>query len=131
MQPRIEQELALLRQRYPDLDYRADGQWIRIPGYPLPEGWSHPAVDVAFQIPVGFPGTPPYGIYVPAGLMFNGARPNNYTEPASAQPPFGGAWGILSWAPSDGQWRATVDLVTGSNLFNWVRGFSDRFKEGL
>ncbi|HXG06097.1 MAG TPA: hypothetical protein VNI77_02085 [Nitrososphaera sp.] len=86
---------------------------------------------MAFQIPLaGYPGVPPYGIYAPAGLTFKGVLPDNYTEPASAQPPFGGTWGVFSWTPEDGQWRATADLVTGSNLLNWVLSFADRFREG-
>ena len=131
MQQRIDQELKLLRKRYPDLEYGADGHWIRIPGYPLPERWSCKSTDVAFQVRSGFPGTPPYGIYVPIGLTFNGGRPNDYTEPAATQPPFGGVWGIFSWTPIDGQWRATADPVTGSNLLNWTGGFADRFRQGV
>lgn len=130
MEERVQQELALLRRRWPDLEYKAEGRWVRIPGYVLPEGWSRSSTDVALQIPPGYPGTPPYGIYVPAGLTFRGERPNNYTEPASTQPPLGGTWGIFSWTPVEGQWRATADLVTGSNLLNWVTGFTDRFREG-
>ncbi len=130
MRERIEQELALLRQRYADLEYREDGHWVRVPSYGLPPGWNRPVTDVVFQIPIGFPGTPPYGIYTPLGLIFNGARPDNYTEPAAMQPPFGGAWGLFSWSTLDGHWRATVDLVSGYTLLNWVIGFADRFREG-
>ena len=130
MEQRIGQELELLRRRFSNLEYREDGRWVRIPGYPLPEKWNRSATDVAFQIPVGYPGTPPYGIYVPSGLLFQGARPDNYTEPASPQPPFGGTWGIFSWAPEDGQWNPTADPVAGRNLLNWITGFADRFREG-
>lgn len=130
MQERIEAELALLRGRYPDLEYRPEGHWVKIPRYPLPAGWSGSETDVAFQIPVGFPGTPPYGIYVPGGITFNGTRPDNYTEPAPSQPPISGSWGIFSWTPDDGAWRATTDPTTGSNLLNWVIGFAQRFREG-
>ena len=70
MEERIQQELALLRQRYPNLEYQEQGQWVRIPDHRLPPGWDRLATDVAFQIPVGYPGTPPYGIYVPVGLTF-------------------------------------------------------------
>ncbi|MGH7412197.1 MAG: E2/UBC family protein [Candidatus Methylomirabilis sp.] len=130
MQERIEQELALLRQHYPKLEYLPAGKWVRIPSYPLPADWNRSATDVAFQIPEAYPGTPPYGIYVPAGILFNAARPNNYTEPANTQPPFGGTWGIFSWAPEDGQWRPGATVTSGSNLLNWVRGFAHRFREG-
>lgn len=129
MEDRIQQELTLLRSRFPKLEYQEEGRWIRIPNYPLPEGWNLPTTDVAFQIPVGYPGTPPYGIYVPAGLTFSGASPDNYKEPAPTQPPFGGTWGIFSWAP-EGPWRATADIVSGSNLLNLGMGFADRFRQG-
>ena len=130
MEERIRQELPLLRQRWPDLEYRPDGHWIKIPSYPLPLGWNRNVTDVSFQIKVGYPGIPPYGIFVPAGLLFNGIRPSNYAEPASPAPPFGGTWGVLSWAPGDGQWRPSVNPSEGSNLMNWVIGFAQRFREG-
>lgn len=130
MHERIQQELRLLRQRWPDLEYREEGNWARIPSYALPNGWNREVTEVAFAIPVGYPGTPPYGIYVPSGILFGGARPKDYTEPAPAQPPFGGTWGIFSWAPGDGQWRPAAEPVSGSNLVNWVLGFAVRFREG-
>lgn len=130
MQERIEAELALLRSRYPDLEYRPDGRWIKIPKYPLTKDWNRSESDTAFQIPEGFPGVPPYGFYVPVGITCGGARPDSYTEPAATQPPFGGTWGFFSWTPEDGQWRATADPATGSNLLNWVIGFAQRFREG-
>lgn len=129
MEERIAKELDLLRRRYLDVEYKEGGQWFRIPSYPLPEGWNRPSTDVAFQISPVYPGTHPYGIYVPAGLLFNQVRPDNYTEPAQNKPPFPGTWGMFSWQV-DGPWRATTDLVTGSNISNWVAGFADRFREG-
>jgi hypothetical protein len=131
MPERIDQELALLLTLYPGLEYVAIGRWVQIPSYSLQPGWNRARTDIAFQIPVAYPGTPPYGIYVPAGVQFNGARPSNYAEPAGNQPPFGGTWGIFSWQPADGQWRPTADIVSGANLLNWVLGFADRFQEGL
>lgn len=131
MQARIDQDLELLRRYYPSLKYNPGGQWVLIPCYPLPIGWNRETTDVAFQIHVTYPGNPPYGIYVPVGISFQSTLPNNYKEPADVQLPFEGKWGIFSWAPDDGQWRATGDLVSGSNLLNWVRGFSKRFGEGI
>lgn len=130
MRERIKQELTLLRRRYVKLEYRPEGQWVCIPDYPLPTDWNRAVTDVAFQILTAHPGVPPYGIYVPAGLTFNGQRPDNYVEPAPTQPPFGGTWGIFSWAPADGEWRPTADPQTGSNLLDWVVGFATRFREG-
>ena len=129
MHERIEQELALIRQRFPDVEYREEGRWVRVSSYPLPEGWNREATDVAFQIGEGHPGTPPYGMYVPSGIRFQGGVPGDYTEPASNHPPFGGEWGFFSWS-HDETWRPTVDIREGANLLHWVRGFKGRFEEG-
>jgi hypothetical protein len=132
MQERIDAELALIRQRFHDAEYHEQGHWVRIPSYPLPEGWNRSSTEVVFQIPVdrGYPARHPYGIYVPAGLQFQVAGPDNYKDRAPTQPPFPGTWGIFSWQPADGQWRPTADIRKGSNLLNWVVGFADRFQEG-
>ncbi len=129
MQERVDAELALIRRRYPDVKHQRDGNWLLIPSYPLPEGWNRSREDVATQVPPGYPGSPPYGIYVKAGLLFKGERPNNYTEPAGNRPPFEGEWGVFSWTP-DEPWRPTADLLGGSNLLNWVIGFAERFRAG-
>jgi hypothetical protein len=127
---RIDEELALLRTRYPNLEYKSAGQWVRIPAYALPAGWAPASTDIAFTIPTGFPGTPPYGIYVPSGIRYKDATPQNYTEPAASAPPFPGGWGMFSWAPDDGAWRPTSSPRTGPNLLNYVQGFAVRFREG-
>ncbi len=131
MDERIIKELELLKTKYPNLQYKEDGRWILIPAYPLPEGWNRSVTDVAFQILVGYPGTEPYAFHTPVGLQFNGIKPTKYREPAKNVPPFPGEWGTFSWSPENGQWRATADLVTGSNLLNWAMGFADRFKGGV
>jgi hypothetical protein len=128
VQQRVDQELALLRQRYPRVEYREDGRWVCIPGYPLPEGWNRNATDGAFQIPVGYPGTPPYGICTPEGLLFKGQPPDNCTR-ADPMPPFGGSWMRFSWQP-EGAWHPAADAIAGSNLLNWVVGFAERFRQG-
>ena len=65
---------------------------------------------------------------MPAGILFKGEKPDNYTEPAGSQPPFDGTWGIFSWEAAD--WRGTADPRTGHNLLNWVLGITKRFEEG-
>jgi hypothetical protein len=131
-QARIEEELALLRSRFRDVEHVAAGQWVRVREYRvLHPGWTPGVTDVSFQIPMGYPGTQPYGIYVPTGMRYLGNLPANYQEPAGNQPPFEGSWGVFSWAPGDRQWRPTTNLVTGTNLLNFVLGFNDRFREGV
>lgn len=131
MQPRLVKEIDLLRRSYPRLQHDEAGNWFMVPEYPLPEGWNREATDVAFQMPAGYPSTPPYGIYVPAGIQFRGALPANYKEPADNRPPFLGTWGVFSWSPADGEWQIpSVELIGSANLLVYVRGFAIRFAEG-
>lgn len=125
---RIEAELVFLRSVFPTL--RVEGNWILLPGFPLPGGWSRPSIDVAFLVPDGFPGAPPYGIYVPSSLRFGGNPPQNFAERADTQPPFGGDWGILSWSVEDGDWVPGATVEKGANLLHWARGIGKRFAEG-
>lgn len=134
MNDRIEKELALLRSSYSKVTYVDSGQWVLIEDYPMPPGlaWNCQQTNVCFQIPPSYPGTPPYGFYVPAGILYEGVPPKKekgYTEPAGNSPPFPGTWGFFSWQHETG-WQATSDLQTGSNLLNFVRTFKDRFLEG-
>ena len=129
MKSRIEQELELLRSKFPDLEYRPEGQWVRISNYPRSSGWSVLSSDVVFQIPIQYPATPPYSFFVPAGAQFNGLAPDSYSENHGVAVPFSGVWGRFSWAP-EGAWQPKDPISAGSNLVNWTLGFSDRFKEG-
>lgn len=128
---RIAEEVALLRTRFKDLEYKETGQWVRVGGFPFPAGWACPKSDVVFQVPIQYPGNPPYGFYVRSPLRYNGAMPKNYQEPANNRPPFEGEWGFFSWAAQDGEWRATTDLVNGANLLNVLMSFGDRLREGV
>ena len=133
MQERGKQELALLRSYFPGTEYVEGGQWVRVPDYPLPVDppWNKQRMDVCFQIPPAYPGAPPYGFYVPADLRCGDSPPHNgYKTNLPAKPPFDGDWGFFSWS-TDGPWRATADLRTGSNLTNFVQTFADRLRQGV
>ena len=121
----------MLRSVYASLKIAGPEPWVLIPEYEIPAGtgWNREKTEVSLVIPPGYPGHPPYGIYVPAGVLCHGRPPSNYREPAPTAPPFPGSWGIFSWAPA-GPWPATADPTSGPNLVNWVRGFADRFREG-
>ncbi len=131
MNDRIEKELALLKAFYPKVKYHSDGHWVLIEDYPIPSGspWNHEKTNVCFQIPVAYPGAPPYGFYVPSGMLYHGETPLNYREPANNKPPFSGTWGVFSWAQGSG-WHPTDNPDTGSNLLGFVRTFRNRFLEG-
>jgi hypothetical protein len=131
---RIRQELELLRKHYPRVDHAEQGgeDWFRIHDYPIPQthAWGQDRLVVAFKVGAAHPGPAPYGFFVPSGLRFKGAVPGSYTDRAEPQPPFPETvWGHFSWQQVDGQWRATGDLVNGSNLLNYAQTFADRFRE--
>ena len=128
MTGRIQAELTLIRQIFPDVVYQEEGRWVCLPSYPLPDGWNRATTDVAFEISDGYPAVPPYGFYVLTGIRFQGSTPGNFTDPASNQPPFAGTWGLFSWSPKE--WKPTGEVRRGSNLLQWSRGFADRLKEG-
>jgi hypothetical protein len=134
MRPRIEQELALLRRAYPDVEQvEVSGEdWFRLPRYPLPPGWrlddaSVAEIPIVFLIKADYPGSPPYGFLTPLGLNCNGTPPGN-TGAAPKQPPFDGDWMHFSWSVET--WTPTADVNKGSNLLAWCRSFGARFKEG-
>jgi len=129
--PRIVEELDLLRKHHPDLEFVAEGGWVRMPGYKRMPGWTPSESDIVFQIPAAFPGTHPYGFYVPSGARFNGVVPNNYSENGEPRPPFSGTWGKFSWQPETVDWQPKATVLGGSNLLSCVRGFWVRFQEGL
>jgi hypothetical protein len=121
------EQLELLRTKWPDLTYHADGSghWVLLPGWPMTDGWSVPTVDIACQIP-STPEQPPYAFYVNSqALTFEGSQPSNWTQ--SAAVPFTGSWSVFSWAPET--WRAT-GVGVSSNMLTFVRSFSDRLAEG-
>jgi len=128
VQERLNEELALLRQRYPQLQYSPEQRWVCVPSYPLPKGWNREMTDTAFQVPIGYPGSPPYGVWTLAGLLFHGQQPDNYA-PGDPQPPFGGVWWRFSWSSVDA-WQPSAEIIAGSNLVTWVIGFADRFRDG-
>ena len=130
MTPRLAKELELLLRVYPDAKHE-NASWVLIPRYPLPTGWNRQCTDVAFQVPTGYPATPPYGIYVPTGIRFGTIKPSSYTEPAGNQPPFSGTWAIFSWAPGDGEWHVpSTEIIGRASLLSFVRSFQARFAEG-
>lgn len=133
MRARIEQELTLLRERYPEIEHKehAGEDWFRLPRYPFPAGWrinGDPVAEAAivFKIVAAYPSGEPYGFAAPAGINFNGKPPTNAGSPVNY--PFEGSWQHFSWAP-DG-WAPTSDARNGSNLVAWVRSFTRRLEEG-
>jgi hypothetical protein len=127
---RLEQELALLRSAYPDLEYRLveGAHWVRIPTHPVPSGWAYQGAEVvtaeiAFQIPAQA-GQAPYAFYVrPAITLALGGTPSNYT--ATAATPWGDEFAQFSWSPNE-PWVPKADIRAGANMLNFARSFTER-----
>jgi hypothetical protein len=130
MQERVEAEIALLKERFPELEIRLD-LWCRFPEYRLPAGiWNVDVVELAFRIPAQLPGEQPYGIWVkPSLTLKGGGMPGNYTPDVSIA--LGEGWGQFSWAPETWAPSPTIDTITqGTNLVNFVESFAVRLREG-
>lgn len=105
------------------------GQWVLLPAYCFPERWSERAAPVAFQVPVGYPGTPPYGFYIPGFSRYDGKVPT-WQYPAANKPPFEGDWAFFSWSIDGGWVPPTTDAIGGCNLRSFVDSFFQRLAEG-
>lgn len=123
---RLSGELQHLKGHFKDVVQQ--GNWYLIKDYPLPDGWSLKKADIAFRALPGYPGTPPYGFFVPSGLRFKDQMPGNYQDSIADVPPFLGQWGMFSWSPVE--WRPNDDLSTGFNLLNFALSFTVRLSEG-
>jgi Prokaryotic E2 family E len=127
---RLEQELALLRSAYPDLEYRLveGAHWVRIPTYSVPSGWAYKGsgvatAEIAFQIPTQA-GQAPYAFYVrPAITLVVGDTPSNYT--ATATTPWGDDFAQFSWSPHE-PWVPKTDIRAGANMHNFAHSFVER-----
>lgn len=133
MDGRIREEFDLIIRRFPDAILSQCLTWIHFPKYKLPEGrnWNKSEIPVCINIPRGYPGAMPYGIYVPTDLRCNNQIPGSFQPKAKNSPSFPGDWGMFSWSPVNGQWKPSSDISKGSNLYNFLLTFQDRFNEGV
>lgn len=126
----MSEEVALMRTRFPDLEYVEAGHWVRIPVFRLPDGWGRNEIPLVFQFPASnFPQAPFYGFYVPSGLRFRTTVPKNFTDPAAAAPPFARAWAFFSGNPDP--WNPSLQIEKGSNGLTWLHSIYARFQEGV
>lgn len=129
MTDRLQHDLDLVRGRYPEMEFREEGQWVFLPRYQVPNGWKRREYAVCFQVRAGYPDISPYGINVnPPPEREDGAAVQSYVLNPEPKPPFPGEWGRFSWEV-DG-WKSTPDLVSGSTLLSFVESIRKRFEEG-
>lgn len=130
---RVDEELALLRVRFPDLEYRPEGQWIRLPEYKVPaEVWVPAVVQIAFQIPPAV-ATAPYAFHAralageSAELRLAGdAAILNTTQPTTT--PWGSDWTTFSWQLE--AWEPATPIEAGTTMLQFARSIASRFAEG-
>lgn len=130
MDARLQRDLDLLKSRYPEAQFREQGQWVLIPQYPVPiGGWDRRDYTICFQLRPGYPDIGPYGINVSPPPRASGQQGlGSYTDSPDPKPPFDGVWGRFSWE-LDG-WKATPDLISGCTLLNFVESIRKRFEQG-
>lgn len=125
MNERQLQELALLRTRFPDLEFLEEGMWVRIPSYPIPgDLWNTISTAVAFQIPPS-DAQEPYGFYVPKELALRSGAPiQNHTDGST---PFDGLWAKFSWNVT---WQPAANINSGTTILDFAMSFAGRFRQG-
>jgi len=130
---RVDDELALLRRRFDNIEYRPDGQWVRILTYAIPPDlWRPPVVQVAFQIPPEVAAAPyafharPLEGEATSFQAVNDQAIGNYTYPANT--PWGSDWGTFSWQLEE--WQPTIPITAGTTMLDFARSFAARFSEG-
>lgn len=136
MSLRIDQEMALLRQFYPDAEYQGEAHWVRLPYFAVPadgvwvgpDGSALKHVQVACQFPPGYPTAAPYGFYVsPPLAIATGAPVQNATQ-ATEPVPWPGPWQKFSWSLPE--WAPTADVARGSKFLDFVITFAERLRQG-
>lgn len=126
MKERIEEEIELLRAKYPNLQHGENFDWIIIPDFPLQGHWNRPRTKLLFLIPPSYPHAPPDNFYVETGLKLkNGGDPSNYNEGAGV--PVGGAWGCFSWHAE--KWQPSSSVKEGDNFLSFMRAVGIRLRE--
>ena len=126
MTERIIQEIALLKEKYPNLVHGQNYDWVVIPDFPLPDGYNRQITKLLFLIPNTYPHTAPDCFYVETGLrLVSGNMPSNYNEEMSV--PVGGSWGYFSWHPEI--WQPKDDIQSGDNLLSFIKVVNLRLRE--
>jgi hypothetical protein len=121
MHERVEAEINLLREKYPNLS-RGDN-WVLIPEYRLPPGrFNKDSTAILISLPVAYPNTGPDDFFVDGDLRFrDGNQPpalNPGSQSSSGPAPLAGNWAWFSWHPQS--WRPAATIDKGDNLLSFV-----------
>lgn len=123
MHERVKEEVDLLKEKYPNLQYDEELNWILIPEYQLPGRFNKGMTQLLWVIPPGYPQTAPDNFFVDGDLRLkDGGNPPSFnanSNSSSGPAPVSGNWGWFSWHPQ--QWRPAAEILKGDNLLTFVR----------
>ena len=126
MAERIEEELALLRHRYPGAKIGPGGSSILVEGWSLRNGWSAASTVGLVVVPPGYATTPPDNFYTGPDLrLANGQEPGN----SSLVDLLGSKWRQFSYHVEPSDWRPHATITEGHNLATFFQGVERRLSE--
>ncbi len=127
---RIQNEVLMIAPRFSDrggVDFdEANGDWLRIQQFALPERWQHRWAQLLVVFPQTYPISPPLGFYLDRKFpLADGGGDPHLTSSA-----FHGAPDLLAagwhwycvWpkAPDDGGWQPSADFRDSDNLWTFL-----------
>ena len=125
MYERVQQEIELLKLKYPELQHGDQLNWVLIPKYPLPDLYNKSQTQLLWNVPPGYPQTAPDDFFVDGDLRLkNGNPPASFNQGAnssSGPAPIAGNWGWVSWHPEQGKWQPAAEIEKGDNLLTFLR----------
>lgn len=125
MYERVIEELELLKQKYPRLQYGDQINWALIPEFQLPDRFNKTQTQLLWVIPPGYPQTAPDNFFVDVDLRLkDGSNPASFNLNANSSSgiaPVPGNWGWFSWHVEQGKWRPSADIDKGDNLLTFLR----------
>ena len=130
MQDRIDEELAFIRQIFPDVEYQEEGAL----GAPLlllaPRGMEPSKVGCSISDQRRPPWSATLWDVCPFGSAISGKYAQQLHRACGQPTTFWRGMGLLLLGPADGYWIPSAAVRNGANLLDWVKGFKDRFAEG-
>jgi hypothetical protein len=123
MHERVQQEINLLKEEYPGLQYGQGLDWVLLPQYVLPLLYNIEQTPLLWLIPPGYPQTGPDDFFTDGDLRLkNGINPPSFNlgpNSSSGVAPIPGNWGWFSWHPEN--WLPATTIEKGDNLFTFLR----------
>jgi hypothetical protein len=127
---RIQSEVLMIAPRFADrggVDFdEANGDWLRIPRFALPERWQHRWAQLLIVFPQTYPVSPPLGFYLDKQfpLAHGGGDPHLTGYGAHGAPNLlatGWHWYCVRPLSADrGGWRPSADYRAPDNLWSFL-----------